>query len=148
MRSNKNLRKGISIGLLFMLLGILLVTSGYATPLNQPTLEITEAKGGFGKVSASVKNIGNETAENITMIIAVKGGILGKINLTKICSGCGNCSNTIIPGAIKTESTAEVGTIIGIGPITITVSVEASNAAKVEITFNGFVLGPLVLITK
>ncbi len=148
MRSNINLQKAITIGLLFMLLGTLLVTSSSAAPLNQTTLQITEAKGGFVKVSASVKNIGNETTENITMIIAVKGGILGRINLTKICSGCGNCSNTIIPGAIKTESTAEGGTIIGIGPITVTVSVEASNAAKVEKTFNGFVLGPLVLITK
>jgi hypothetical protein len=148
MKSTRNLKKAIRMGLLFMLLGTLLVTSSYAATLNQTTLDITEAKGGFGKVSASVKNIGNETAENITMVISVKGGILGKINLTKICSGCGNCSNTIIPGAIKTESTAEAGTILGIGPITISVSAEASNAAKVEKTFTGFVLGPLVIIPQ
>jgi len=105
-------------------------------------------KGGFGKVSVTVKNIGNSTAENITMIISVKGGILGRINITKICSGCGNCSNSIEPNATKTESTAEAGRIIGFGPIIITASAEASNAERVNKTYNGFVLGFLVIVTK
>ena len=148
MKQSRTRKKVISIGLLFMLLGILMVTSSSAAPLNQTTLEITEVKGGFGIVSASVKNIGNETAEAIIMTIAVNGGFFGKINLTKVCSGCGNCSNTILPDAVKTESTAEAGRIFGIGPITISVSVEASNAAKVEKAFTGFVLGPLVIIPQ
>ena len=82
------------------------------------------------------------------MMISVKGGILGRINMTKICSGFGNCSNSIEPNATKTESTAEAGRIVGFGPVTIMVSAEASNAERVNKTFNGFVLGFLVIITK
>ncbi|MCX6670958.1 MAG: hypothetical protein NTX92_03450 [Euryarchaeota archaeon] len=148
MRQKKNLQKISSMGLIFMLLGIIIAASCTATPLDQTTLEITAVKGGFGKVSVTVKNIGNETAENITMIISVKGGILGRVNLTKICSGCGNCTNSILPNATKTESTAEAGRIIGFGPVVISASAEASNAAKVEKTYNGFVLGLLVIVTQ
>jgi hypothetical protein len=148
MRQKKNLQKVSSMGLIIMLLGIIVATSSTAAPLDQTTLEITAAKGGFSKVSVTVKNIGNETAENITMIISVKGGLLGKVNLTKICIGCGNCTNYILPNATKTENTAEAGRIIGFGPVAISVSAEASNAAKVEKTYNGFVLGPLVIVTQ
>jgi hypothetical protein len=148
MRQKKNLQKISSMGLIFMLLGIIIAASCTATPLDQTTLEITAVKGGFGKVSVTVKNIGNETAGNITMIISVKGGILGRVNLTKICSGCGNCTNSILPNATKTESTAEAGRIIGFGPVVISASAEASNAAKVEKTYNGFVLGLLVIVTQ
>jgi len=100
------------------------------------------------KVSASLKNIGNVTAEGITMTISVKGGLLGRVNLTKICSGCGNCSNSILPNGTKTESTAEAGNIIEFGPVVISAAAEATNAAKVEKTYNGFVLGILVIVTQ
>jgi hypothetical protein len=148
MRRKKNLQKISSMGLIIMLLGIIIAASCTATPLDQTTLEITGMKGGFGKVSVTVKNIGNKTAENITMIISVKGGIFGRVNLTKICSGCGNCTNSILPNATKTESTAEAGRIIGFGPVVISASAEASNAAKVEKTYKGFVLGLLVIVTQ
>jgi hypothetical protein len=148
MTQGNNIRKASSMGLIIMLLGIIIATSCTAASLDQTTLEITAAKGGFGKVSVTVKNIGNVTAEEITMTISVKGGLLGRINLTKICSGCGNCTNTILPNATKTESTTEAGKIMGFGPITISTSAEAMNAAKVEKTFNGFVLGPLVIVTQ
>jgi hypothetical protein len=148
MRQKRNLRTITSIGLVIMLFGIVIAASCTATPLGQTTLEITAAKGGFGKVSATVKNIGNETAENITMTISVKGGFLGRVNITKTCSGCGNCSNSLEPNATKTESTAEAGRIIGFGPVVITTSAEATNAVKVEKTYNGFVLGILVIVTQ
>jgi len=148
MRQKKNLRKLSSMGVIIMLLGIIMTASCTAAPLDQTTLEITTAKGGFGKVSITVKNIGTETAENITMSISVKGGVLGRVNLTKICIGCGNCTNTILPNATKTENTAEAGKIIGFGPLVITASAEASNAAKVEKTYSGFALGILVIVTQ
>ena len=148
MRQKKNLQKASSISLIVILLGIVVAASCTAAPLAQTTLEITAVKGGCCKVSVTVKNIGIETAENITMVISVKGGILGKINITKSCSGCGNCSNSIEPNATKTESTTGAGRIIGFGPVVITTSAEAINAVKVEKTFNGFVLGPLVIVTK
>lgn len=147
MRQKKNLQKVTCMGLIIMLVGIVAASSSAAS-LDQTTLEITAVKGGVGKVSVTVKNIGTETAEEITMIISVKGGILGRVNLTKICSGCGNCTNSILPNATKTESTAEAGKIIGFGPVVISVSAEASNAAKVEKTYNGFVLGLFVIVTQ
>jgi hypothetical protein len=148
MRQKKNLQKVTCMGLIIMLVGIVAATSSTAASLDQTTLEITAVKGGFGKVSVTVKNIGTETAEEITMIISVKGGIFGRVNLTKICSGCGNCTNSILPNATKTESTAEAGKIIGFGPVVISASAEASNAAKVEKTYNGFVLGLFVIVTQ
>lgn len=136
------------MGVILLLLGIIVATASTAAPLDQTTLEITSVKGGFGKVSVTVKNIGNETAENITMCISVKGGLFGKVNLTKICTGCGNCTNFILPNASKTENTAEAGRIIGFGTLTITASAEASNAAKVEKTYTGFILGVWVIVTQ
>jgi len=147
MRQKKNLQKVTCMGLIIMLIGIV-AASSTAASLDQTTLEITAVKGGVGKVSVTVKNIGTETAEEITMIISVKGGILGRVNLTKICSGCGNCTNSILPNATKTESTAEAGKIIGFGSVVISASAEASNAAKVEKTYNGFVLGLFVIVTQ
>jgi len=131
-----------------MLVCIAVGTSCTAKQQSPTILDITAVKGGFGSVSVIVKNIGDSTAENITMIISVKGGILGRINITKICIGCGNCSNSIEPNATKTESTAEAGRIVGFGPVNIMASVEASNAERVNKTFNGFVLGFLVIVTK
>jgi hypothetical protein len=133
-----------SLFVTLILASILLGTTAAAA--GQTTLEITEIKAGIGKVSLTVKNTGNETATNITTVIAVTGGLLQRINVTKICSGCGQCNNTILPGATKTESTSEAGFILGIGPVTIATSAEALNAAKVTKTASGFVLGPFIII--
>lgn len=145
MRQKRNLKTIAGISIVFMIVCVGLSTSCAAAPT---TLEITAVKGGFGTVSVTVKNTGTVTAENITMTISVKGGILGRINITKICSGCGNCSNSILPNATKTESTAEAGRILGFGPVTILATAEASNAARVNATYSGFVLGFLVIVTK
>jgi len=143
----KNLQKALCLGFISMLVS--LTVSPYSIAAQQPTvLDIIQAKGGFGKVSITVKNIGNTTAENVSMTISVQGGILGKINVTKICAGCGNCSNLIEPNATKTENTLEAGVIIGFGPITITTSAEASNAEIVNKNYNGFVIGFFVIITN
>lgn len=130
-----------------MLVCIAVSASCTATQQSQTTLDITEVTGGLGKVSMTVKNIGDSTAEKITMSLSVKGGILNNIDIEKICGGCDACGTTIEPNAIKTESTSEAGFIIGFGSITITASAEAENTEKVEKTFTGFVIGPLVIIT-
>jgi hypothetical protein len=113
-----------------MLICIAVGTSCTAKQQSPTILDITEVAGGLGKVSVTVKNIGDSTAETITMMISVKGGILGRINITKICSGCDSCGTTIEPNAIKTESTAEAGKIVGFGPVTIMVSAEAFKCRK------------------
>jgi hypothetical protein len=148
MIQKKNLRKASGLGIILMLVCITVGTSCTAMQQSPTILDITVVKGGFSTVSATIKNIGDSKAENITMTISVQGGILGRINLTKICVGCGNCSNSLLPNATKTESTAEAGRIVGFGPVTIMVSAEASNAEKVNKTFSGFVLGIFVIVTK
>ena len=80
------------------------------------------------------------------MIIVVKGGFLGRIDVIHICCGCCCCGTTLDPGAIKTESTREAGIIFGFGPITITASAAAVNAAEVTSEATGFVIGPIVII--
>jgi len=147
MTKKKNLRNAFSFYVILMLVLVIIGSSSEMAQQTQAILDITEVKGGLGKVTVTIKNIGDSTAENITTVILVKGGILNKIYIEKICSGCGACGTTIEPDGIKIESTLEAGFIIGIGPISITASAEASNAAKVEITFNGFVIGPFVIIT-
>jgi hypothetical protein len=148
MIQKKTLRRASSLSLVFMLVCVTVGASCAAAQLSPTTLEITAVKGGFSKISVTVKNIGNVTANNITMIMSVTGGILNRINITKICTGCGNCSNSIEPNATKTESTLEAGRIIGFGPVTISASAQAINADKVEKILNGFVLGPFVIVTK
>jgi hypothetical protein len=148
MIQKKNLRKASGLGIVLMLVCITIGTSCTAAQQSPTILDITVVKGGFSTVSATIKNIGDSKAENITMTISVQGGILGRINITKICVGCGNCSNSLLPNATKTESTAEAGRIVGFGPVTIMVSAEASNAEKVNKTFSGFVLGLFVVVTK
>jgi hypothetical protein len=148
MIQKKNLRKASGLSIILMLICIAVGTSCTAKQQSPTILDITEVAGGLGKVSVTVKNIGDSTAETITMMISVKGGILGRINITKICSGCDSCGTTIEPNAIKTESTSESGLIIGFGPITIITSADAENAEKVEKTYNGFVFGPFVIVTQ
>jgi len=113
---------------------------------NETTLEIADIRGGFGGVTADVENTGSVTAENFFITISVKGGLLNNIDILQECGGCGDCETTIAVGEIKSESTLEVGSIMGFGPIDIVVTAEANNADLVSIETNGFVLGPLVLI--
>lgn len=148
MIQKKNLRKASGLSIILMLVCIAVSASCTATQQSQTILEITEVTGGFGVVTMTVKNIGDSTAEKITMSLSVKGGFLNRINIEKICSGCDACGTTLEPNAIKTESTAEAGKIIGFGPIVIIVSAAADNAEKVEKTCNGFVLGPFVTVTQ
>ena len=148
MIQKKNLRKASNLSIILMLVCIAVSASCTATQLSQTTLDITEVTGGLGKVTMTVKNIGDSTAEDIIIILSVKGGILNRIDIEKICSGCDACGTTIEPNAIKEESTSEAGFIFGFGPITITASAEAANTAKVEKTYTGFVLGPYVIVTQ
>lgn len=146
MIQKKNLRNALSICVMLMLVFIIIGSSCTLAQPTQAILDIIEVKGGLGKVSVTIKNIGDTTAENITIIISVKGGLLNKIDIEKICSGCGTCDTKIEPDGIKTENTLGAGLILGIGRITINTSAEATNTAKVEKTFNGFVIGPVIII--
>ena len=110
-------------------------------------LEISSIQGGFASVSMDIKNIGDNKAENISSVTQVRGGILSRINLTHICSGCSSCGTTLGPGEIKTESTSEAGLLFGIGPIEITASAWADNADKVTVTRQGYALGLFIIVS-
>jgi hypothetical protein len=146
MAESKNIQKTVSILLALIVIGVSVSISAMANQQSEPVLEISEVKGGFAQVILTVKNSGDIVADQIVMIINVTGGIAGRIDIAKICAGCGGCSNSLEPNETKTESTIEEDVIFGFGPISITVSVDASNAEKVEQTLSGFVIGPLVLI--
>jgi hypothetical protein len=144
MKQNRIKITGLSIVLLFLVAAICTLPACIA--VSETELEISSINGGLGKVTADIKNIGNVTAENFTIIISVQGGLFNNINIIQECSGCGDCNTTIDPGEIKIECTKEAGFILGLGFVTVNVSAEADNAVLVTKTANGLVLGPLVII--
>ena len=145
---NKNRLKLITFGLITNL--IVLMAFGptcIGEEKAESELRIDQVVGTIGTVTVSVTNVGDTVAEDIAITISVEGGILDKIDIYHECSGCSQCGTTLDPGAIKTESTLEEGYIIGFGQVKITVIASASNADEVTKTFNGLVIGPLIIIT-
>jgi hypothetical protein len=143
--SRKKVTCMLSVTSIMMLL-LVSLPIGISESIAETKLDITLIKGGIGKVTVDVKNIGTEVAEDIKISIGVNGGFLGRINLLQVCSGCGQCGTTLDPDAIKSESTSEAGFIMGFGPIAVNVTASASNAPEIEMETTGFVIGPLVLI--
>lgn len=115
---------------------------------NSVELEISNIRGGIGKVLIDIKNTGDTVAEDLTSTISVTGGLFNKIDIYHECSGCSDCGTTLDPGAIKTESTGESGFIFGLGRVDVFVSVSATNAGEVTQTLNGIVIGALVIMIE
>jgi rhodanese-related sulfurtransferase len=107
-------------------------------------LEIIDLRTGLGSVIIDIKNIGENTAEEIQSIIYVTGGILSNINLTHTCSGCSNCGTSLESNAVKTENTRESGYVFGFGSIYITANTWARNAEMASVTKTGFIFGVLI----
>ena len=145
MKIGKIGRKVTGLSLFLMLL---ITTAGALAggSSSETTLEITDIRGGLGSVIVDVTNTGDVTAEKLSIITAVTGGIFNQIDIYHRCSGCDMCGTTLEPNMTKTETTSEAGVIFGVGPIEINVSASASNADEVTQTTNGFVLGPIVII--
>jgi len=101
-----------------------------------PVLEIKDVKGGFGKISAILNNIGGEDATNVDWKISVKGGILGFINVETT----GNI--TLIPASLIGSETVQTDKIIfGLGKVDITINATYAHSW----VGTAFVLGPFVL---
>jgi hypothetical protein len=109
------------------------VTFWNAPPM--PQLTISQVKGGFGRVTASVTNNGNVTATDVEWSITVNGGMLGKINI----SSSGIIESLAAGDTITVQPENE--TIFGLGKVTIVVTVQYTEAW----TGTAFVLGPFVL---
>ena len=133
--------KAASIATVLVLACLVLSIAGNAAGQGT-TLKIEITKGIKLWVTATITNIGNETATNLSSTISIQGGILHRINVTSTCHGGCGCNTTLNPNKSVERSTR----ILGFGPIDITASAQAANAQKVEATATGFALGPLVVI--
>ena len=133
----------LCISLIFL---IGLVPTTMSEIMSDTQLEINDIRGILGAVETDVKNIGEVTAEEISISIYVTGGILNNINIQHDCGGCSQCGTTLASGSTKTESTLGAGFIVGIGNIEITVSAIATNANEVSKTINALVIGPFIIL--
>lgn len=86
----------------------------------------------FHSVGGSITNIGSNTANNISYIMTIKGGLLDMIDI--IFDGT---YEEITPGNAIGISTPEP---FGFGPIIVTFTAGASNANSVNATAKGFQL--------
>jgi hypothetical protein len=109
-----------------------------------PELEISSINGGIGRVSIEILNVGDSVAEKVVSTISVKGGFLNRIDVFKECSGCGHCNTSILPGNTKVESTDQF--ILGLGPIDIIATANATGLPTVEEVTTGFIIGPIVIV--
>lgn len=101
----------------------------------RPVLEITTITGGLG-ISTTVTNIGDEDAHDVNVTIMVTGGVFKLMNKSQITS------TVILPTQDTMESKAK---LFRLGPISITVIADASNADQVTKHATGLLLGPFVL---
>jgi hypothetical protein len=92
----------------------------------------------FFGLSYEITNIGNFTAWDVVINMTVKGGIFGFINI----HGNGSISE-FLPGL--TIGTG-VGSIFGLGSITMSMQVSAANVKEISMERNAKVLFFLILI--
>ena len=142
--SKRSLETRILVGAVFILLTASLVPLTAGVENSSAELEITAIRGGFGKVCIEIKNVGDEVAEQVVSTISVKGGIFNRIDVFKLCSGCGQCNNSIPPDGFKEECTDQF--IFGFGSVDIVATVNATGVSTVEKTASAFVIGPLVIV--
>lgn len=102
-------------------------------------IAITGIKGGYDIVTANIKNIGDEDAKNIDWNVFLKGGFFKLLNVDT--SGT---ISTLQANGVYSISTDEK--IFGLGPIEISVSIEADNTESISKDFEAIVLGPFVII--
>lgn len=103
-----------------------------------PDLEISEIKGGLGKVSADIKNNLDHTIEGVDCTITVKGGILNLINVE---------SEINIDSLDSGESMTIIsdGFIFGLGSVDIEITAECDEIGEVTKIETGLVILFLVL---
>jgi hypothetical protein len=103
------------------------------------TIAIANVKGPTG-IKADVQNTGDVDATNVAWSIAVKGGILGKVN--KTVSG----TDTLL--AAHATLPISLPMFFGFGKISIVIKAHAANAQEVSVTKSAFLFGPLVIGIK
>lgn len=103
-----------------------------------PDLEISNIKGGVGKVSAEITNNLDQIIEDIDCTITVNGGIFNQINVVSEIT----IDSLNIGESRKISSD---GFIFGLGPIDIEITATCNDVGEVTEVENGWVILFLVL---
>lgn len=122
-----------------LVVGILVLSGlgAVAYPEPKKSTEIVKVNGGIGHVSIEIENTGEASIDNIELIISVKGGIFGNIDVTE--------SRCISILDIKSTEISETNKFIfGIGKIDISIDADYADTW----TGTGFVFGPFVFGIK
>jgi hypothetical protein len=96
-----------------------------------PRLTIENVRGRINKISADIKNIGDQDAESVNWSITVTGGILKRIDVR--CTGTINTLTTQSTSTVKTDRIP-----LGFGRLEITVTVDVPGSEPVTQTAKGF----------
>jgi hypothetical protein len=98
-----------------------------------PKLTIENIRGRINKISADIRNVGDQDAKSINWSISVTGGILKRIDLRS--SGT---LNTLSKESVTTVKTDRIP--LGFGRLQVTVTVDVSGGEPVTQTAKGFKL--------
>ncbi|MCX6671505.1 MAG: hypothetical protein NTX92_06255 [Euryarchaeota archaeon] len=96
-----------------------------------PKLAIENIRGRINKISADIRNIGDQNAKSINWSISVTGGILKRIDLRST-----GTVNTLSKESVTTIKTDRIP--LGFGRLEITVTVDVSEGEPVTQTAQGF----------
>ena len=111
-------------------------TLDFGDALPRPQIKIRDVTGEFGGISATLENIGDADASNISWSISVNGGLLNFINVH---------TQDHLPLAVGNSELVKTNKFIfGLGKVNITVKATYSNAW----TGSGFVFGPFVMVNS
>lgn len=103
----------------------------------KPLLTIETINGGLLAVTTAIKNIGEASATNIVWKITLDGNFILSGQTT---------SGTITTLDVSGTGTIEASPVLGFGPVTITVSVNADGVSEVVKTVNGFVFFIYIIV--
>jgi hypothetical protein len=98
-----------------------------------PKLAIENIRGRINKISADIRNIGDQDAKSINWSISVTGGILKRIDLRST-----GTLNALSKESVSTVITDRIP--LGFGRLEITVTVDTSGSEPVTQTAQGFKL--------
>jgi hypothetical protein len=113
---------------------LILATLAEMAQQPRPVLEVTDIAGGLG-VSATITNVGDANATDVNMTMKITGGLFDLIDTSK------ETSTTMLQ---PEESLGLKISLFRLGPISITVTADASNADQVTRHATAYLLGPFV----
>jgi len=142
MQSHLRHQKAIGIAVVFVLACLIISTVGSVA--GDTTLKIEKINAIRGKICFTVRNIGNETATNLSTTILATGGFFHRINVNQTCQGGCGCNTTLLPNATVTRCAS----LFGLGLVGMNFSAKAANALEVSATATGRIIFIFIIIQK